>query len=40
MALSDFTDATKLGVTIVGVPFPHRLFHFVMATAVGSMPPW
>ena len=31
MALSDFTDATKLGVTIVGVPFPHRLFHFVMA---------
>lgn len=31
MALSDFTDATELGVTIAGAPFPHRLFHFVMA---------
>ncbi|MEO1455933.1 MAG: IS21 family transposase, partial [Pseudomonadota bacterium] len=31
MALSDFTDATRLGVTIAGAPFPHRLFHFVMA---------
>ena len=31
MALSDFTDAAKLGVTIAGAPFPHRLFHFVMA---------
>jgi transposase len=31
MALSDFTDATELGVTIAGVPFPHRLFHFVLA---------
>lgn len=29
MALSDFTDATELGVSIAGVPFPHRLFHFV-----------
>jgi len=31
MALSDFTDAAELGVTIVGAPFPHRLYHFVMA---------
>ena len=31
MALSDFTDAAELGVTIAAVPFPHRLFHFVMA---------
>lgn len=31
MALSDFTDAAELGVTIAGAPFPHRLFHFVMA---------
>jgi hypothetical protein len=31
MALSDFTDAAGLGVTIAGAPFPHRLFHFVMA---------
>ena len=31
MALSDFTDATELGVTIAGGAFPHRLFHFVMA---------
>ena len=31
MALSDFTDATELGVTIAGAPFPHRLFHFVLA---------
>ena len=31
MALSDFTDVAELGVTIAGVPFPHRLFHFVLA---------
>jgi hypothetical protein len=31
MALSDFTDAAELGVTIAGAPFPHRLFHFVLA---------
>jgi hypothetical protein len=31
MALSDFTDAGELGVTIAGAPFPHRLFHFVLA---------
>lgn len=31
MALSDFTDATELGVTIAGAPFPHRLYHFVLA---------
>lgn len=31
MALSDFTDATELCVTIAGAAFPHRLFHFVMA---------
>lgn len=27
-ALSDFTDARGLGVTIAGVPFPHLLHHF------------
>ena len=31
MALSDFTDAADLGVTIAGAPFPHRLYHFVLA---------
>ncbi|MCE3249641.1 MAG: hypothetical protein K0R41_3466 [Geminicoccaceae bacterium] len=31
MALSDFTDAAELGVTIAGAPFPHRLYHFVLA---------
>ena len=31
MALSDFTDATELAVTIAGQPFPHRLYHFVLA---------
>ena len=31
MALSDFTDAAEFGVTIAGAPFPHRLFHFVLA---------
>ena len=31
MALSDFTDAGELGVTIAGAPFPHRLYHFVLA---------
>lgn len=31
MALSDFTDAGSLGVTIAVVPLVHRLFHFVLA---------
>lgn len=31
MALSDFTDAAELGVTIAGAPLPHRLYHFVLA---------
>ena len=31
MALSDFTDATELAVTIAGQPFPYRLHHFVLA---------
>jgi hypothetical protein len=29
--LSDFTDMGELGVTIAGVPFAHRLYHFVLA---------
>ena len=31
MALSDFTDANELDVTIAGEPLSQRLFHFVMA---------
>lgn len=31
MALSDFTDANELGVTIAGQPLDHRLYHFVLA---------
>jgi hypothetical protein len=31
MALSDFTDASGLGVTIAGEAFPHLLYHFVLA---------
>lgn len=31
MALSDFTDAGTLGVTIAGEGFPHRFYHFVLA---------
>ena len=31
MGLSDFTDASKLGVTILGHFLAHRLFHFVLA---------
>jgi len=31
MGLSDFTDATELGVTIDGDLLRHRLFHFVLA---------
>lgn len=31
MALSDFTDAGALGVTIAGAAFPHRLYHFALA---------
>ncbi len=30
-ALSDFTDAAELGVTIAGVPLDHRLYHFRLA---------
>lgn len=30
-ALSDFTDAASLEVTIAGVPFPHLLYHFWLA---------
>jgi len=30
-ALSDFTDATALGITIGGVPLDHRLYHFRLA---------
>ena len=31
MALSDFTDAGELVVTIAGQPLAHRLYHFVLA---------
>ena len=31
MALSDFTDAGELGVTVAGQPLAHRLYHFVLA---------
>lgn len=31
MALSDFTDAAELAVTINGAPFAHRLYHFALA---------
>jgi hypothetical protein len=31
MALSDFTDASELSVTIAGQPLEQRLFHFVLA---------
>lgn len=31
MALSDFTDAAELDVTIAGEAFAHRLYHFVLA---------
>ena len=31
MGLSDFTDASELGVTIAGVALPHRLYHFALA---------
>jgi hypothetical protein len=30
MALSDFTDAAELAITIAGRPFAHRLYHFVL----------
>jgi hypothetical protein len=29
--LSDFTDAGELGVTMVGLAFPHRFYHFALA---------
>jgi hypothetical protein len=31
LGLSDFTDVSALGVTIAGVPFDHRLYHFRLA---------
>ena len=31
LALSDFTEATALNVTIAGKPLAHRLYHFVLA---------
>lgn len=31
LALSDFTDAAALNVTIAGRPLAHRLYHFVLA---------
>ena len=31
MALSDFTDAGALGVTVAGEPLAHRLYHFALA---------
>ena len=33
LGLSDFTDATDLGVTIAGDPLPHRLYHFTLANS-------
>ncbi len=29
--LSDFTDASALGISIAGVPLEHRLYHFRLA---------
>jgi hypothetical protein len=29
--LSDFTDAGELGVTMAGLAFPHRFYHFALA---------
>ena len=31
MGLSDFTDMAGSGVTVAGVPLPHRLYHFRLA---------
>ncbi|MFG1366055.1 IS21 family transposase [Xanthobacter sp. V7C-1B] len=31
MGLSDFTDMAGLGITVAGVPLPHRLYHFRLA---------
>ena len=31
LGLSDFTDTNALGITITGVPLPHRLYHFRLA---------
>ncbi len=30
MGLSDFTDMTRLGVTVAGQPLDHRLYHFAL----------
>jgi hypothetical protein len=31
LGLSDFTDASDLGVTVAGAPLAHRLYHFALA---------
>src|ERR1019366_5025712 len=31
LGLSDFTDTNALGITIVGIPLLHRLYHFRLA---------
>ncbi len=31
LGLSDFTDASALGITIAGVALAHRLYHFRLA---------
>ena len=38
MGLSDFTDASTLGVTIAGAAFDHRLYHFALAYSGSSTP--
>ena len=38
--LSDFTDASALGVSIAGVPLEHWLYHFAWPFLVGSMSGW
>ena len=30
LGASDFTDLSSLGITILGVPYPHLLYHFVL----------
>jgi hypothetical protein len=36
LGLSDFTDASDLGVVVAGVPLPHRLYHFALAFPASS----
>src|SRR5262249_20902912 len=31
LGLSDFTDASRLGITIAGLPLDHRFYHFRLA---------